>query len=135
MNGESHKMGGGIPLQVIEEALKEGAFDKVYKETGNIRGVIASSQARRILEEVRKIKETKNKKEMKNLIVKTLLTLEYQYKRGVIKNEVADEYKKILSSALKLTDGDTDIEQLGKNLYYLIEMLTIKFYKRERGES
>lgn len=131
MSNKDNIVNYGISLKSIKKALSDGIFDEVYREISGKSGVIASSQARKILEEVRRIKDTRDKKEMKNRIVKILLILEYQNKRGIIESNVAEEYKKILSSALELTDSSDNPQQLGKNLYDLIEMLTIKFYKRD----
>ena len=113
--------------EALEKALRDGDFEKVYKEIIglNIEEKITQSQARKFLEIIRKAKE--NRGSLKNIIIKALFFLEYQYKRGAIKSPIKDQYEQILKMALKLSETK-DIE---KNLYSLIEMLTIRFYQKE----
>ena len=123
--------------ETINKALKEGILEDAYKEISEIREKMSredvkQTQARKILEEARKVKDKTDKKKLKNSIIRILLLLEYQYKRGVIKENMKKNYELILKSALKLVD-ESNPEELGKNLYDLIEMLTIKFYEREKS--
>jgi len=129
--------------ETINKALKEGILEDAYKEISEIREKMSKegkeskedvkqTQARKILEEARKVKDKADKKKLKNSIIRILLLLEYQYKRGVIKENMKKNYELILKSALKLVD-ESNPEELGKNLYDLIEMLTIKFYEREKS--
>jgi len=119
-----------IREEAIIEALRDGSFEEVYKIISGIRGEerVSQSQARKILEEIRKIKDKNNKEELKNGIIKTLMFIEYQSKRRVLPENVKKYYNAILETALKVCNENP--ENLGKNLYDLIEMLTIKFYER-----
>jgi flagellar biosynthesis component FlhA len=113
--------------EALEKALKYGDFEKVYKEIFNseIREKITQSQARKFLETIREAKENKSK--LKNIIIKALILLEYQYKRKMIGQSIKSQYEQILKKALELSE----IEGIGKNLYSLIEMLTIRLYGGE----
>jgi CRISPR/Cas system CSM-associated protein Csm2 small subunit len=113
--------------EALEKALKDGDFEKVYKEifSSEIREKITQSQARKFLEIIREAKE--NRGSLKNIIIKALVLLEYQSKRGAIKPPIKSQYEQILKKALELSET----KEIGKNLYTLIEMLTIRFYGGE----
>ncbi len=137
VNNKSDNEKGKLTEMAINMALSEGILENAYNEISEIREIISKedvkqTQARKILEEARKIKGRTDKKELKNSIIRILLLLEYQYKRGLIKENMKTNYEKILTSALKLVDK-CNPEELGKNLYDLIEMLTIKFYERQKS--
>ena len=123
----NHQQVPKLSDEALEKALKDGDFEKVYKEIIglNIGEKITQSQARKFLEIIRKARE--NKGSLKNIIIKALVLLEYQSKRGAIKPLIKYQYERILKKALELSETK-DIE---KNLYSLIEMLTIRFYEKE----
>lgn len=123
----NHQQVPKLSDEALEKALKYGDFEKVYKEIFNseIREKITQSQARKFLETIREAKENKSK--LKNIIIKALILLEYQYKRKMIGQSIKSQYEQILKKALELSE----IEGIGKNLYSLIEMLTIRLYGGE----
>ena len=128
----NHQQVPNLSDEALEKALKDGDFEKVYKEIIglNIGEKITQSQARKFLEIIRKAKE--NRGSLKNIIIKALLFLEYQSKRGAIKSSIKNQYKRILEKALKLSET----KDIGENLYSLIEMLTIRFHEEKKhGEE
>jgi hypothetical protein len=123
--------------EALEKALKDGDFEKVYKEifSSEIKEKITQSQARKFLEIIREVKEKRGS--LKNIIIKALFFLEYQSKRGAIKSPIKSQYERILEKALKLSEKLSETKDIGENLYRLIEMLTIRFYedKKHGGEG
>jgi hypothetical protein len=113
--------------EALEKALKDGDFEKAYKEIIglNIGEKITQSQARKFLGIIRKAKEDRSK--LKNTIIRALILLEYQSKRKMIGKGIKSQYEKILEKALELSET----KDIGENLYRLIEMLTIRFYGGE----
>ena len=128
----NHQQVPNLSDEALEKALRDGDFEKVYKEIIglNIEEKITQSQARKFLEIIRKAKE--NRGSLKNIIIKALVLLEYQSKRGAIKSSIKNQYKRILEKALKLSET----KDIGENLYSLIEMLTIRFHEEKKhGEE
>ncbi|MCS7093946.1 MAG: hypothetical protein RMJ18_02065 [Candidatus Aenigmarchaeota archaeon] len=125
-------------------------------EKGNIEGVtqsqvrkflekgVTQSQVRKFLEIIKDIKNEKDEKIIVNKIIKALVILEYQNKRDIegIRN-IYPLYKKIFEVALELIkpkenknqtpiitkDTKDQVFEITKNLYNLIEMLVVFFYK------
>jgi hypothetical protein len=119
--------------EALEKALKDGDFEKAYKEIIglNTGEKITQSQARKFLGIIREAKEDRSK--LKNTIIRALILLEYQSKRKMIGKGIKSQYEKILEKALELSET----KDIGENLYRLIEMLTIRFYeeKKHGGEG
>lgn len=119
----------GMSNNSIQLALKNGSFSQVYEEIEKIKIEITPSQARKLLELTREIKNESKKENIMNGIVKILFYLKYQMKRRQLKEEAVKEYEKVFKKALELCK-EGEIGDLGKNLYTLIEMLTIHLYKK-----
>ncbi len=117
-------------IEGVEEALKNGDFSKAYEEIQKRRISITQNQARKLLELTRGIKTESNKKTMTNKIIRILMYLEYQNKRGQIR-EAYELYKKVFEKAYELCKQN-GADNLGENLYRLIEILTIHLYERRK---
>lgn len=107
----------------IRESVRTGDLQKLYEKLEE-KKLIKHSQARKFLELAREIKGSKDPK---HKIIKALLLLEYQSKRKVIEYIVYRLYKAALNEALR----NIQDKEIKENLYNVIEMLTIRFYKKE----
>ena len=125
----------GKDLKNIFDRIKNLGEDKGEYKDKKKKKKISTSQARKLLELARDIKEEKYKDEILRKIIKMMVFIDYQQKRGKISQEIAKEYISVLNSLHEIIQNEVtnqeDIQKYTGRFYDIIEIITVYLSSKE----